>query len=119
MSKILQIVVKIYKQVRGLFPSPLPVGVVEFDTWAASIGATYKLPTNNLDSIKFTLATLIMHSGPTVAFKPKYYFVLAIRASAAKQIAGNAFHEIKERSKLAQAAAEVAAKSATPDAQPK
>lgn len=103
MNNAIKKVVKFFNQIRGLFPSPLPVGVKEFDTWAESIASTYKMPTDIMDSIKFTLATLIMHSGPTTAYKSKFYFVLAIRASAAKQIAGNAFREIKERNQPAPA----------------
>lgn len=112
MSKFIKTVVRCWRQLRGLFPSALPVGLSEFNVWSQSIADTYVLPTTNIDSIKFTLATSIMHLDATAARKPKYWFVLLVRASAAKQIAGAAFTEIKERSKAAQAAAAAEAEKA-------
>ncbi len=99
---------RLYDQIRGLFPSRLPTGVAEFNAWADSIASTYQLPTADQDSVRFSLATQIMHLGPQAASKPKYFFVLAIRAGAAKQIAGNAFQEIKSRHQAAQKAAQAA-----------
>lgn len=95
-------------QLRGLFPSRLPTGVTEFNAWADSIASTYRLPTADQDSVRFSLASQIMHLGPTADSKPKYYFVRAIRAGAAKQIAGNAFYEIKSKHQAAQKAAQAA-----------
>jgi len=109
MNTAFQKLIRVYDQFRGLFPSALPTGLTEFNTWAESIAATYRLPTSNMDSVKFTLATMIMHLGPNAAYRSKYHFVLAIRASAAKQVAGAAFHEIKERDKAARAAAQAEA----------
>ncbi len=95
---------RFYNQVRGFFPSPLPTGVSEFNSWVDSIAYTYQLPTSDQDSLRFSLASQVMHLGPTVASKPKYYFALALRAGAAKQIAGNAFYEVKQNQAARQAA---------------
>ena len=92
------------RQVRGLFPQSLPTGIDEFNSWATDIAATYQLPTENLDSIRYTLATIIMHLGQTAAYKSKWYFVLTLRSGAAKQIAGGIFYEIKTKQQAAQAA---------------
>lgn len=88
----------------GLFPSPLPVGMTEFDSWVDSIMSTYSLPTTDVDSIRFTLAAMIINLGQKESSKPKYSFVLAIRASCAKQIAGSVFHQIKTKQLEAQRA---------------
>lgn len=85
----------LFARLRGLAPSRLPTGADAFDAWANSIISSYPMPTPNSDSIKFVLATAIMHLGPTAAYKSKFYFVLLLNASAAKQVAGAKFQEIK------------------------
>ena len=120
MKLILNKVVRVIKQLRGLLPSPLPTGSGAFDSWVEDIRATYTMPTEDSDSIHFSFAAMIMHLGPTAASKPKYYFVLAIRASAAKQVAGNAFHAVKTRQREiaeAQLKAEATASVAVASAQ--
>ncbi len=97
------------KYLRAFLPSRLPVGMKEFDDWAESFHEIYTMPTSNKDSVKFTLATIVMHLGSTIAYKSKFFFYLTIQASAAKQVAGTAFYDIKERQK----AAELAAKDVT------
>lgn len=102
-------VIRLIKQIIGLLPSALPTGMTAFEAWAEDIIATYDLPTKDKDSIKFTLSTIIMHLGPQAAHKPKYYFVLTLRASAAKQVAGQVFTDIKTRAREAEEAARKAA----------
>ncbi len=101
----------------GLFPQALPVGVTAFDAYVDRIRATYPLPTNDADSIKFAIASRILGFGPMKSTASPYSFVLNIRAACAKQIAGNAFQEIKLNQKaqqLAEAEAQKAAVTATP-----
>lgn len=97
---------KLWLQFINLFPSKLPVGVTEFHAWAESFLEIYDLPTKDVDSVKYTLATILMHLGPQVAYKPKFYFFITMKAAAAKQIAGAVFREIKERQAEAQKAAQ-------------
>lgn len=111
--KIITKIVKVYKKIRGLLPSALPTGATAFNAWADDIQDTYWLPTSDTDSVRYTLATIIMHLNQSSAFKSKWYFVQTLRASAAKQVAGNAFYEIKTRQQAAQAAL-TAAVTATP-----
>ncbi len=106
MNNYLANVKRLLKQLRGFLPSRLPNGMGAFDTWANDIADTYTLPTQDRDSIRFALATIIMHLGQTAAFRSKWYFVLMLRSSAAKQVAGNVFHEIKLKQQAAQAAAQ-------------
>lgn len=104
---------RLYNQVRGFFPSQLPQGMEAFEAWVDSIFNTYELPTMDKDSVKFGLSAAIMHLGPTTAYKSKWYFVLIIKAGAAKQIAGAKFHEVKlEQQRKAMEAAQAAAEKA-------
>ena len=100
-----------------LIPSPVPVGMSEFDAWSKSIIDVYGFPDN--DSIRFALATMIMHSGPTSANVSKHYFSLCVKASMAKQIAGGQFQAMKQRQIEAQKLAEATAPPVVaPDVQP-
>lgn len=111
MKHTLEFILRIYRQIRGFLPSPLPTGLSDFTAWADDIAATYKLPTEDKDSIYFSFASQIMHLGPTAAYKPKYYFVVCTRAGAAKQVAGHAFYTIKEQQKARQASEAKAAEA--------
>lgn len=82
-------------KLRAYFPSAVPQGMAEFDIWAKSIITIYDFPDN--DSVRFALATMILHSGPTAAYLSKRYLALMVKAGAAKQIAGAQFQEIKQR----------------------
>lgn len=77
----------------------LPTGVQEFNDWAESFVTIYgdALPTQHLDSIKFTLASQIMHLGHEEAFATREDFFKRIIAGAAKQVAHHVFTEIKLR----------------------
>ena len=97
----------------GLFPQALPVGVSAFDAYIDSLSATYDLPTQDRETIKFAVAARILGFGPLESKAAPYSFVLALRAGAAKQIAGNAFQQVKEAQKLRQLAEEAAQKAAT------
>lgn len=89
--------IRVLNQILGLFPSRLPTGVAEFQAWAQSIADTYTLPTQDQDSIQFTLATIIQHSAKDQAFASKYRFANLLRAGATKQIAGHIFTVIRTK----------------------
>ena len=100
---------KLTRQLLGFIPTLLPQGASEFSAWADNIANTYTLPTQDKESLKFVLASLLMHLPPNASHRSNYYFVVAIRAAAAKQVAGAAFYEIKETQKrLAEEAAKKA-----------
>lgn len=101
-----------YRQFRGLFPSPLPQGVTEFDAWVADIKATYTLPTDRDADIVACFSAVIMRFDQIATNKPKYFFVRALRSGAAKQVASHAFTLMKQKQAAAQAA-EAAAAAAT------
>ena len=101
---------KLLKLIKALIPSRLPQGVSEFHIWADEFIELYDLPTKDVDSIKFVLATVIMHLGEQTAYKPLFYFYLTICAGASKQVASNIFCEIKIKQQEEAAKASEAAK---------
>lgn len=117
MNRIKAKIFKTCRLIRGLFPQALPVGMSAFDTWANSLVSTYTLPTQDMTTIKFVLSTLIMRLGQTTAYKSNLYFVLAIKAGAAKQVAAAAFQDIKTKQEEQQKAAEVTAQAVTSNGQ--
>lgn len=117
MSNYFNKVKKFCKFIGGFWPTAVPVGMTAFDDWAQSIMDIYPLPTSDKNSVKYSLATMIMHRGPLTAYWPKFWFFLAFRSAAAKQIAGAVFQEIKlkqqaDHEAAKKAAAEAAAKPA-------
>ncbi len=108
MNNLINKIKRIINQIRGRYNSPLPTGMEEFETWVKAMINTYDLPTQDLTSIKFTLASIIMHLRPEDAEKPMLYFVKMIRAACAKQVAGQAFYDIKQEQQKKQAEATAA-----------
>jgi hypothetical protein len=86
----------------------LPVGASEFDEWSDRIISGTLLPADS-ESMKFALATMILHLGPTESHKEDAYFIHALRKSAANQVAHAKMTEIRDAAK-ARLAAEEAAK---------
>lgn len=86
---------KFLTKLRNRLPSAVPQGMQEFENWSSSIINTYGFPNN--DSVRFALATMIMHSGPTAAYASKHSFAVMVKAGAAKQVASQAFTVIKQR----------------------
>lgn len=87
----------------SLLPTPVPTGMTEFDTWSQSIIDTFQFKADD-ESVRFTLATMIMHQGPLSAYVPKLKFALMMKATMAKQIAAAQFQQIKQRQNDAEAA---------------
>jgi hypothetical protein len=92
--KILQIIKCFIGKILGFFPTLLPVGVSQFNEWAKSIIEIYK-PAADVRSVRFALATMLLHLGPTEARKPKRYFALCLHKGAAAQVGAYMFTQIK------------------------
>lgn len=89
-------------------PTKLPQGMAEFETWSNDIIDLYKMPNN--DSIKFALATAVMHLSATDAYKPKAYFGRILIKGAANQIVYAVMNDLKiKQQELAQKQAEATA----------
>jgi len=89
-------------------PRPLPTGMQEFEEWSDRI-ISGTLLTADAESMKFALANLILHLGPTESHKPDGYFIHSLRKYACNQIADAKRQEISAKAK-ARLAAEEAAK---------
>lgn len=95
----------------------LPQGLTEFHTWSDDIIDLYDLPNN--DTVKFALATAILHAAPDAAVESKEWYGLRMQKGASNEIAAAVMHEIKDRNKLEVAkrlAAEQAAAKIASDA---
>ncbi len=102
------------KRLLSHLPSKLPVGLTEFHAWADSIielAGKYA----DEDSLKFALASMIMHLDSKKGSAPKAQFVNMLRKVAANQVAGQVFSDIKTKQQEAQNAAKLAEVTAQPE----
>lgn len=87
---------------------PLPIGRSQFMDWSDRIiqGALVEA---DKESLRFSLAAMLMHLGPTEAFREDGYFILSLRKAAVNQTAHAVMTELKEeqdkKKKLAEATA--------------
>lgn len=95
MNKILTKVKNVFNRLFFYLPTPLPIGMNDFDSWAQSIINVYLLPDN--DSTRFALATMILHLDSTSSSKPKAYFGRATRKSMSNQIAAGVMQDLKQK----------------------
>ncbi len=84
-------------RIKGFVPVQLPTGAKAFDAFCESILSSYDLP--RLPSYKHSIATMIMHLGPTVSHKAPYFFAKSVRKAMANQTAYDAMQRIKEEEK--------------------
>lgn len=86
-------------------PRSLPVGMQEFETWAESV---LRLAGKYADeaSMKFALATMILHADSKNGALSKHYFVNRLRKVAANQVASQVFQDIKTKQEAAALAAQ-------------
>lgn len=86
------------KLIRNFFPSSLPIGITEFETWAEDIVSTYGFTrsTELNRSYRWILASSMTTLGATAAHKSKFYFYLVIQAASAKEVAGGTMYNIKQ-----------------------
>ena len=99
-------------------PTRLPVGMDEFQSWAKDI-LDIVGPIADEKSLKFTLASMIMHLSPLKdkygtlpGYVPKQHFVQGLIKACANQVANQVVYDIKTEQAEAQkkAAEELAAK---------
>jgi hypothetical protein len=69
-----------------LEPRPLPMTVPEWEEWTERIIAGALVPADS-QSLKFALANLILHLGPTESHKPDSFFIHSLRKVAVNQVA--------------------------------
>lgn len=93
----------------------LPVGAEDFEKLVADLQEVYgdELPTKDVDTLKFVIASTIMHLGPLDSHKSLEFFYKTLVAGAAKQVSHHFFREVKLKQEAAIKAAEEAAKNST------
>lgn len=85
----------------------LPIGRTQFMEWSDRIIAS-ALVEADTESLRFSLAAMLMHLGPTEAFREDAFFILQLRKAAVNQTAHTIMTELKEaqdKKKLAEATA--------------
>lgn len=78
------------------FPRPLPTGMTQFETWSNRI-ISQAGQFADVDSMKWALASHVMHLDAVKAYVPDQYFIRALRKAAANQIASQVFQDIKNK----------------------
>ncbi len=92
----------IFRQLLSYFPTRLPVGMTQMLIWMDEISSLAG-DFADKDSMRYAIASNLIHLPHTKAKVPKAYFVNTLRKAAANQVASQIFHDIK--TKQAEAAA--------------
>lgn len=82
----------------------LPQGISAFEPWAADIIKKAGLPDN--DSVKFSVAVMVLHLPSECASKPKSYFIRCLQKAAANQVVSQIIQDLKAKQDAAQKAAQ-------------
>lgn len=80
----------------SLIPRALPVGMSEFETWAERILSQCGKFADE-DSMKFALASILIHADARHGSLPDKYFTDRLRKSAANQVSSQVFQNIKAK----------------------
>jgi len=86
----------ILKRLLSHLPTKLPVGMTAFDKFANDI-IELSGPYADADSMKFAIASQIIHLDARRASVPKNLIVKSLRKSAANQVASQVFQDIKTK----------------------
>lgn len=84
-----------FTKVSNFLPELLPIGLSDYDAWADSIITTYEFPDN--DSIRFSLAVMILHLSSTAAYKSKRYFALCLHKGMSNQVVSQVMQDLKAK----------------------
>lgn len=91
---------------------PLPVGMTEFNEFATRIISKAGQFADE-DSMRFALASILIHADAKYGSLPDSYFVDRLRKSAANQIASQVFQDVKAKQAAALEAAKNQAEATT------
>ena len=78
-------------------PRPLPMGQQEFMEWSNRIISGCLIPTDNPESLRGILCSMIMALPPTESHKPDAYFIHSLRKAAANEVANANWQAIKQK----------------------
>lgn len=101
-----------FKRLMAYLPTNLPVGMTEFNDWSDSIIALSGKYADE-DSMKWALATMVLHGDASSGRLSKIYFVHRLRKTAANQVASAVFQDIKLKQEAA--AKQTAEATASPE----
>ncbi len=87
--------------IRSYLPTLLPVGMTAFNAWADDIIALSGQFADR-DSMRFAIASILIHTDAKHGSLPMQYFVKRLRKSAANQVASQVFQDVKEAQKKLQ-----------------
>ncbi len=90
-------------KLKSFFPEKLPTGMSEFMKWSDEIILLSNYA--DADSLRFAIASILIHSDHKTSALSKNYFVVRLRKSAANQVASQVFQDIKEKQKAAEVTA--------------
>lgn len=79
---------------KSYLPTPLPVGMTAFNKWAQEV-ITITGPIADEKSLKYAIASQIIHLDHKKSNMPMQYFVRCLRKAAANQVASQVFQDIK------------------------
>ncbi len=101
------------KRLLAFLPTKLPVGVTEFDQFANDIIELSGKYADEL-SMRFAIASMVIHAPHDKGALSKRYFVTRLRKSAANQVASQVFQDVKAQQEAASQAAKPPQDAATP-----
>lgn len=84
-----------FDKLLAFIPHPLPQGLTEYQTWSDSIISLYGLPNN--DSVKFSIAVMILHLGENHAYVSKALIGKKLMKAAANQIVSQVIQDLKHK----------------------
>lgn len=90
-----KLLVNVFKRILGFFPTKLPQGMTEFNTWSDSIIEVYQ-PKADKRSVKFVLSALLMRLGPVECRKSNRYFSLSLQRGAIGEVAAHIMKQMKD-----------------------
>lgn len=82
-------------------PRALPMGVKEFHEWSDRIISGALIPSDDPESLKAVLASMLTSLGPTEDHKPDSYFIHLLRKAATNEVARHVFMDIKNKREAA------------------
>lgn len=86
---------KVLSLLKACLPSPLPVGLTQYEEWSNEVIELAGAPNN--DSTKFTVAVMILHLDSTAAYKPKIFFVKSLKKAMSNQTVSQIIQDLKTK----------------------
>lgn len=100
------------KKVLSHFPTQIPTGMTQFNTWLDSI-VELAGPIADPDSLKWVVSNEVMRLSSTRNKVPKSFFIKSLRKYAANQLAAATVMELKQKQEVAQKALQAEATANT------